>query len=200
MPNHRTIVEYNASCFQDFQVDCRYGRGILFKLRGDYSRFPSRDAMNQFVARLKKAGKIDHLTQHICTNDPFIMDDMSLQIWANTYITELPPWTGVSTLDSVVSQTKLHQYATLLRVARDEENALRFDTYERALELAVLAASVKGDSSPKNQTIFVPAALNEACERFIAAVNSSDEMSTDTVSTDTGNSSDDLFESSSESS
>ena len=186
--------------FQDFQVDCRYGRGILFKLRGDYSRFPSRDAMNQFVARLKKAGKIDHLTQHICTNDPFIMDDMSLQIWANTYITELPPWTGVSTLDFVGSQTELHQYVTLRRVASDDENALRFDTYERAVELAVLAASVVGDSSPMGRMIVAPAAMHEACKKIIAAVKSSDEVSTDTGFTDTGNSSDDLFESSSDSS
>ena len=120
---------------------------------------------------------------------------MSVQIWANTYIAELPPWTGVSTLDFVVSQTELHQYVTLRRVASDDENALRFDTYERAVELAVLAASVVGDNSPKGQIIVAPAALHEACKRFIATVKSSDE-----VSTDTGNSSDDLFESSSESS
>ena len=180
--------------FQDFQAHCRSGSGVLFTLRCDYSRFPSRKAMDLFVESLQKAGKIDHLTQHIFTNDPFIIDDMSVQIWAKTYIAELPPWNGVTTLDTVVSKTKLHQYATLLPVAKDEENALRFDTYERAVELAVLAASVEGDNSPMGRMIVVPVAMHEACKKIIATVKSSDEESTDT-----GNSSDDLFESSSES-
>ena len=181
--------------FQDFQVDCRYGRGILFKLRCDYSRFPSPEAVYRFVASLKNAGKLDHLTHHIFTNDPFIIDGMSVQIWKNTYIAELPPWTGVTTLDSVVSKTKIHQYVTLRPVANDDENALEFDTYERAVELAVLAASVVGDNSPMGRMIMIPDAMHAACKRFTATVKSSDE-----VLTDTGNSSDEVFESSSESS
>ena len=119
---------------------------------------------------------------------------MSVQIWAKTYIAELPPWNGVTTLDTDVSKTKLHQYATLLPVASDDENALKFDTYGRAVELAVLAASVEGDNSHMGRMIMVPVAMHEACKRFIATVKSSDEESTDI-----GNSSDDRFESSSES-
>ena len=59
----------------------------------------------------------------------------------------------------------------------------------------MLAASVVGDNSPMGRMIMVPVAMHEACKKFIATVKSSDEESTDT-----GNSSDDLFESSSESS
>ena len=180
--------------FQDFQAHCRSGSGVLFTLRCDYSRFPSRKAMDLFVESLQKAGKIDHLTQHIFTNDPFIIDDMSVQIWAKIYIAELPHWNGVTTLATDVSKTQLHQYATLLPIASDDVNAFKFDTYGRAVELAVLAASVEGDNSPMGRMIMVPVAMHEACKKFIATVKSSDEESTDT-----GNSSDDLFESSSES-
>ena len=84
---------------QDFQVDCRYGRGVLFKLRCDYSRFPSPEAVDRFVASLKNAGEIDYLTPHIFTNDTFIIDGMSVQIWANTYIAELPPWTQFAEIE-----------------------------------------------------------------------------------------------------
>ena len=181
--------------FHDFQVDCRYGGGVLFKLRCDYARFPSREAVDRFFTSLKNAGKIDYLIPHVFTNDPFVVDGMSVQIWANTYIAELPPWTGVTTLDSVVSKTKIYQYVTLMPVANDEENALEFDTYERAVELAVLAASVVGDNSPMGRMIMTPVAMHEACKRFTATVKSSDE-----VLTDTGNSSDEVMESSSESS
>ena len=152
--------------FQDFQVDCRYGRGVLFKLRCDYSRFPSPEAVDRFVASLKNAGKIDYLTPHIFTNDPFIIDGMSVQIWANTYIAELPPWTGVTTLDSVVSKTKIYQYVTLMPDANDED-ALEFDTYERAVELAKLAASIVGSDSPRGMIVAAPPALHGACTRFM---------------------------------
>ena len=153
--------------FRDFKVVSPDGEQILFELKCDNSRFPFNEAVDEFVGCLKRAGKLLDLPHHDLTGRPIPIDDFTVCIWSNTYVAKLPTWTGVTTLASDVSKAEVYQYVT---VAGDNNDALVFDTYERAVELAKLAASIVGSDSPRGMIVAAPPALHGACTRFMEIV------------------------------
>ena len=153
------------SIFHDYQVEDRGGQLVL-ELKCDAFRFPSDAWVNELIGGLHRRGKLRFrdLPHHDLTDQPITMDDFTVIKNPRQYVVKLPTWTGVRTLASEISQAKIYQYVT---VAVDDDLPLMFDTYERSLELAELAASFMGSVLPCGLVAAVaPAGMHAACRSF----------------------------------
>ena len=98
---------------------------------------------------LKRAGKFRRLPHHICTNCTLAIGEFTLRIWRDTHVPKIP-WTPATTADANARKAELYQYVT---VGSDEDDAndnneiwietFTFDTYDRAMVLARLAAAIQ---------------------------------------------------------
>ena len=116
------------------------GRTIAAKIKVDYSRFPTEEAIDRLLSCLKEAGKLLDLPRHELTGKSIIIQGtLTMFIWEDVYIVKHPPWLGVTSIASDASNTELYQYVT---VADADNEAFKYDTYERATQLAELAESI----------------------------------------------------------
>ena len=156
--------------FRNFYL--RDGRQIILHLKCDNSRFPNDAAVTDLFESLNRAGKLLHLPHHCCTNRTLTIGEFTLRIWRDTYVAKVP-WTGATTPDANAREAELYQYVT---VAGDEGDAndnneiwietFAFDTYEKAVELAQLAAAI-GSADDLLGVQFIPPDLHAACTRLM---------------------------------
>ena len=155
------------------------GRGqLVLELKCDGFRFPSDAWVEELYGGLLSKGKLRYrdLPHHALTGQPITMEDFTVLINPKKYVVKLPTWTGVRTLASEISQAKLYQYVT---VAVDDDDPLMFDTYERSLELAKLAASFMGSVLPGGLVAAVaPAGMHAACRSFMKIVENTERDQT----------------------
>ena len=150
----------------------RDGRQIIVHLKCDNTRFPNDAAVADLFESLNRAGKFRRPPHHCCTNRTLTIGEFTLHIWRDTYVAKVP-WTGATTPDANAREAELYQYVT---VAGDEGDAndnneiwietFAFDTYEKAVELAQLAAAIVGSNVAFGVRL-APPALHAACTRLM---------------------------------
>ena len=138
------------------------GRTIVAKIKVDYSRFPTKEAIKRLLSCLQEAGKLLDLPRHELTGKSIIIQGtLTMFIWEDVYIVKHPPWLGVTSIASDASNTELYQYVT---VADADDEAFKYDTYERATQLAELAESIH---VPGIRLVgSVPPSVKQACISF----------------------------------
>ena len=120
----------------------------------------------------KGAGKFRRLPHHIRTNYTLAIGEFTLHIWRDTHVPKIP-WTPATTADANARNAELYQYVT---VGSDEDDAndnneiwietFTFDTYDRAVELAQLAAAIQLGHDLLNVQI-IPPDLLAACTKLM---------------------------------